>query len=179
MLKIGLKVAFSTGDEKVKDNLGIIIDYKNNDYVILAMSYKSIHIKEDRFVDTVNNIKQIRLDIVNYYTPLVNELKCKLRTVTSEEKVQERADKYNRIKKLIIKNCERVAVCTDDDEFENRLKEINKLKKELHTIDLECGDTIRKENGKVKFDIKGVEQRMNSSLNKISDETIAKVFEYR
>lgn len=182
MFKIGDKVLFSTGDEKLKDNIGIILDTNDTKFVIVNRSFHTNSIYyaiEQNLIDSIANVENIRNDIQNYYTIKINELKTKLKTATSEEKLQERIDKYNNTKYRIIKNCERIVVCTDDDEFENRIKEINKLKNELFNIDLECGDVIRKENGKVKYDIKKLEMQKNNSLSKISDENITKAFSYK
>jgi len=181
MFEVGSKVLFSLSNEKVKDNLGIVIDKKNNDLVILKLASHGhyIYVRPNETIDNISNLEKVRQDIVDYYNPQINELKSKLRNVTSEEKIQERIEKYNDIKDRIIKNCERIAACIDDDEFENRLKEIGKLKKQLNSIELDCGDIIRKENAKVKYDIRQIQQRMNGSLNNISDENIIKAFDFK
>ena len=181
MIEIGSKILFSLGNEKVKDNLGIVLDKKDKDYVILRI-YRggcSIYVRLEESIDDINNIEKVRQDIIDYYTPLIDEVKNKLRTVTSEEKMQERVIKYNDIKARVLTNCERIIVCTDDDEFENRLKEIHKLKKQIYSLDLECGDIIRKENAKVKYDIRQIQLRMNISLDNISDENIIKTFSFK
>jgi len=178
-MKIGDKVLFAQGNvNELKDALGIIISIRDNDYAIIECSSCGYYLKYKTpyQIDSVINVAKVRQDIIDYYTPLINEHKNKLKRVTTEEKMQERVKKYNDIKYRIIKNCERVAICEDDDEFENRLKEINKLKKEIHAINLDSGDIIRKENAKIKYDMRQVEQRMNSSLYKISDEEIEKTF---
>ena len=180
-MELGTRVLFNVGDSKAHFDIGMIIDHKDNKEVVLKFSYGSVYVNliDSYKIINISEVKNARQEIVDYYTQKIEELRSKLKKVTSEEKIQERTDKYNRAKELIIKNCQRVAICTDDDEFENRLKEINKLKKELHSIDLECGDIIRKENGTIKYKIRQVEQQMNGALNAISDESIAKAFEYR
>jgi len=183
MFEIGSKILFSLGNEmyNLKDNLGIIIDKKNNESVVLRI-YRggcSIYVRPNESIDDLSNIGKVRRDIIDYYNPLIDELRNKLRTVTSEEKIQERINKYNDIKGRILTNCNRIVVCTDDDEFENRLKEINKLKNQLYNFDLECGDIIRKENAKIKYDVRQVEQRMNVSLNNINEENIIKTFDFK
>jgi len=179
-MEIGDKVLFSTGKEELKSNIGIIIALKNNKFIILNRSYNcnTIYTIEGNYIDSITNVNRIREDIKTYYTPQIEELKSKLKTVTSEEKIQERINKYNDIKNRIIVNCERLIVCSDDDEFDNRLKEIDKLKKQLFSIDLECGDIIRKENGRIKYEIKKLEIEMNGRLNNINDERIIKAFEF-
>jgi len=185
MFKIGDKVLFSTGLKELKINLGIIIDIKDNEYtnkyIVINRSYNSnsIYSREEEYIDKLTNVEKVRQDIYGYYNAQIEELKSKLRKTTTDEKVQERIDKYNDLKCRILKNCERILICTDDYEFEHRLKEINNLNKALHGINLECGDIIRKENGRIKYDIKKVEQQMNSALNNISDEAIIKMTEYK
>jgi len=180
MKQIGDKVLFSNSDEKLKSNIGIIIETKGNDYVILNRSHNTntVYVKSKEYIDDLSNVEKVRQDIIDYFNSKIVELKSKIKTVTSEEKIQERIDKYNDVKQRILKNCERIVVCTDDDEFENRLKEIGKLKKELYTINLDCSDIIRKENGRIKYEIRKVENEMNISLNNISDEKIAKAFKF-
>lgn len=168
----------NSNNDKIKDSIGIIINKKDDGYTVARHSntswYMSFRTAEQ--LEDICNVEKVRQDIIDYYTPQIDELKSKLKKVTADEKLQERVQKYNDIKYRIIKNCERVAVCEDDDEFENRLKEINKLKKELHSIDLDCGDEIRKQNGKIKYDIRQIEADMNRCLGNISDTEIDKVF---
>ena len=159
MNQIGDRVLFSNGDEKLKCNIGMIIgvkEDKEDNYVILNRSYNTntVYVKSKEYIDDLVNVEKVRQDIIDYYNPKIVELKSKIKTATSEEKVQGRINKYNDVKQRILKNCERIVVCADDDEFENRLKEISKLKKELYTINLDCSDIIRKENGKIKYEIK-------------------------
>lgn len=178
-MKIGDGVLFSLGKEELKDNIGIIIGLKEDKYVILNRNtYGRVYVVEKKYVENLDNVNKVRENIKSYYVPQIEELKSKLKTVTSEEKIQERVNKYNDIKNRIIKNCERIINCSDDDEFDNRLKEILKLKKQLNNIDLECGDIIRKQNGSIKYDIKNIERLINSSLNNISDERITKALEF-
>ena len=184
MFKIGDKVLFSTGLKELKTNLGIIIDIKDNEYknkyIVINRSYNSnsIYSREEEYIDSIKNVEKVRKDVLDYYNAQIEELKSKLRKTTSEEKVKERIEKYDDTKGMILKNCERIIICTDD-EFENRLKETSRLNKVLHTINLECGDIIRKENGRIKYDIRKIEQQMNGALNNISDEAIIKMVEYR
>lgn len=181
MFKIGAKVLFSTGNERLKDKLGIIIDTEDCKYIVLNRSYNTntIYSREKAHLEYLVNVETVRKDISDYYNSQIEELKTKLRKTTSEEKIQERVEKYENTKGMILKNCERIIICTDDDEFENRLKEINKLNKVLYTINLECSDIIRKENGKVKYDIRAIEHQLNGSLKNISDEAIMGITKYR
>ena len=106
MNKIGNKVLFSTGDEKLKCNIGIIIGLKEDNFIILNRSFStnSIYVKSKEYIDDLANVEKVRQDIMNYFNPKITELKSKLKTVTSEEKVQERINKYNDVKQRILKN---------------------------------------------------------------------------
>jgi len=185
MFEIGNKVLFSTGTiEKLKCNLGIIIDIKDdeytNSYMVLNRSYNSnsIYSLKEIYLENIINVEKVRQEISDYYNTQIEELKTKLRKTTSEEKIKERVEKYNNTRGMILKNCEKIVTCADD-EFENRLKEITRLHKVLHSINLECGDIIRKENGRIKYDIKNVEKQMNSALKSINDEAIIGMTKYR
>jgi len=181
MYQPGEVVLFSTGSESIlKCNVGIVIGTQDQKYAVLNRNITngSVYVLEEKYIDSLDNLDKVRQDIIDYYSPKIEELKSKLRTVTSEEKVQERVAKYNDIKSRILINCERLIASTDDDEFENRLKEIGNLKKQLHSLDLECGDIIRKENGGIKFEIKKINLAMTGNLSRISDEYIAKASKF-
>jgi len=183
MFKIGDRVLFSLGSDDsvgLKDNIGLIVDFYEGDYIILnrTSGHNSIYRRKIVHLVQIDKADEVRDEIRNHYFVKLDELKAKLRKVTSEEKVKERVEKYNDTKGMILKNCERIVICSDDDEFERRLSEIGNLKKILHAINLECGDILRKENGKVKYDMKQVERQMNGSLSKISDESIIKACKY-
>ena len=181
MFKAGDRVLFSTEINGLKTNIGMIISKSilvDITYKIICFPYNIVYknIKEEQIID-ISSINKIRIEIEEYYNSQISELESKLKKVTTEEKLQERVNKYNSIKELIVKNCQRVVVCTDDDEFENRLKEINKLKKELHTIELDGADIIRKENGTIKYKIKETRQKFDNELKRISDNDIKYIFD--
>jgi len=181
MYQLGEVILFSTGSEvMLKCNVGIIIGMQDQKYAVLNRNITngSVYLLEEKCIDSLNNINKVRQDIIDYYSPKIEEFKSQLKTVTSEEKKQERVNKYNDIKNRILTNCERLIICTDDDEFESRLKEIGNLKKQLHSIDLECGDIIRKENGRIKYEIKKVNLAMTGNLSRISDECIVKASKF-
>ena len=174
MFKVGDKVLFSlsgAGVAEIKDNTGIIIDLDGADYIILnrTSGHNSIYRRELIHLAPLSKVNDERKNIEDYFTVQINALKGRLRKITSEEKIKERVKKYNDTRGMILKNCERILTYSDDDEFENRLKEINRLNKILHTINLDCGDILRKENGKVKYDMKIIGTHMNSALNGYSD----------
>lgn len=181
--KVGEKVLFSLGSDDaigLKENIGLIVGLSEDDYIILnrTSGHNSIYRRKIVHLTQLDKVDEVRDEIRNHYSVKLDELRGRIRKVTSEEKIKERVKKYNDTKGMILKNCERIVTCSDDDEFEGRLKEIGNLKKVLHAINLECGDILRKENGKVKYDIRRVEIQMNGSLNKISDASIIKASKY-
>ncbi len=180
MFNIGDKVLFSShSNEKIKSNLGIIIDKNDRQYAIIKFASSGgcyIYKVYENYIYSVLDVEKVRIDIKDYYNPQIEILKSQIKTATSQEKIQERVDKYNNIKERIIKNCDRIQDCLDDEEFENRLKEINKLKKELHSMNLTCGDIIRKENGTIKYEIRKIQNDMNGHLYNLDDENIVKTF---
>lgn len=179
-MKIGDGILFSPTEEELKSNIGLTIALKDDKYIVLnrSSSVGNIYIREKKNVESLINVEKVREDIKVFYLPQIKELESQIKTVTSEEKTQERIDKYNDIKLRIVKNCERLIICSDDDEFDNRLKEIERLKKQLFNMDLECGDIIRKQNGKIKYSIKNIEKKMHDHLNNITDEKITKAFQF-
>lgn len=181
MLKVGDKVLFSSGMSDIKHNLGIIIDKKDENYVVVNMLYSYKYVLEYKKMCKLNtnNIIKVRQDIIDLYNPQIDELKSKIRFITDEEKNQEHISKYNNIKNQILKNCERIILSIDDDDFEDRLKTICELKKSLFSIKIECKGILRKQNGTIKHDIRELEYRMKKELELISDENIIKAFEYK
>lgn len=180
MFKLGDKVLWMHWINTYEFKTGIIIGINEQKYTIVSVdSSPSIHrdIPESSLYP-ISDIENVRDLIYQHYEAQIQNKLSKIKKVTSAEKQEERVKKYNSIKELIIKNCDRISTCTDDDEFENRLKEINKLKKELHTIDLECGDIIRKENGTIKYDAKVFERQRDIMLNNISDAMIEKYYNF-
>lgn len=185
MYNVGDRVLFSLAEDELTDirhkrNVGLIIDKIDDEhYVVLQHSYGNyIYVVPFFKLDKLENVQLVRNAIECYYTEELSKLKLKLKYVTSEEKIIERKQKYDSAKDRILKNCEKLISCVDDDEFENRLKEITNLKKQLFAIDLECGDIIRKDNGKIKHDIKEETSIMNSELHRISDEAIEECFKF-
>lgn len=72
----------------------------------------------------------------------------------------------------------RLSESTDDVDFENRLKAISDMKKNIFSIELECVSQIRKANGKIKYEIRELEMFKENTLSKISNENINKAFNF-
>ena len=58
------------------------------------------------------------------------------------------------MKKQIIATAKNMIDYKDDCDFENKLKAIADMKREIFSIELECASDIRKENGKIKWKIR-------------------------
>ena len=86
--------------------------------------------------------------------------------------------KYEELKKQIKTVARRLAESNDDADFENRLKAISDMKKNIFSIELECVHDIRIQNGKIKWKIRELIQNKESELKKISDESIEKAFTF-
>lgn len=178
MYKCGDVVLFSTGDGR-KTNIGMILKYKDSDeYVVLSVhnsAYKNI---KDEWIAPIEDIEFVRTEIIVYYNELIEEKQKLIRKPTQDEKDSEKIKKYEELKSQIKTIARRLSESTDDADFENRLKAIAEMKKNIFSIELECVSDIRKNNGRVKYEIQQLTQSKENELNKISDEKITKSFAF-
>lgn len=172
-------VLFSTGKDGNKTNIGMIIKHKEDgNYVVLSQyksAYKNIEVE---CISTLEQIETVRKEVYGKFITGINELRSKIRRVTSEEKNTERVEKYQELKGEIMTCARRLSESTDDTDFENRLKAISDMRKCIFTIELDCVSDIRKENGRIKYKIRELEKLRDSELNKISDENLQKAFDF-
>ena len=188
VLKIGDKVIFDIHSGKHPDAkglltcIGIIIeDNRDNIYHIMYFDDYRIAIVYDilcDFIIPLEDAEYERSRIEAKYEELINAEKNKLRTVSQEEKDKEKLERYESIKKRIIRNCEwLINRDLDDEDFVNRVKEIANLKKQLFSPEkLPCMNEIHRYNGTIKYNIRELERERNNVLKRISDEEIEKRF---
>lgn len=168
MFKIGDKVLFCVDLEDYDYYCGTIIDKTENEYVVLFFNdNKSLRtIKTNKVYEFDKNIEYIKSLVNAGYFQIIKDLDDKLKNITEKEKDEEKIRKYNEIKTLIIKNCERI-IGVDDYEFERRLKEICKLKNEIYSIKIECVDEINKYNQNIKYNITKKNQKRDAILKRL------------
>lgn len=170
-------VLFQTNGDCFKSDIGMILKLKENgNYVVLSenkCAYKNI---EWSWIADVNKAKYIRNEIRNYYEYEIARLQDKIRKPTQEEKDAEKIEKYKKLKQQIIATAKNLITCKDDCDFENKLKAITDMKKEIFSIKLDCASDIRKENGKIKYEIREAEAIRDRLLRGISEEHIIKSF---
>lgn len=174
----GEVVLYSTGGE-LKTNVGMILKHKDNgNYVILSKyntAYKDIN---PEWITTLNNVHKTREEVIKKYNDEIAAIQEQIRKVTKEEKEQDRISQYREMQKEIKVVAKRLSESTDDVDFENRLKAISDMKKNLFSIELECVSDIRKQNGKLKYQIRELEKQRDNLLNRITDENIEKAFSF-
>ncbi len=177
-INVGDVIVFSMGDG-LKSNVGLILKHREDgNYVVLTSfnaAYKNI---QPDWIAPLDQIETVRKEIIEKYAKEINELQGKIREVTNEEKNAEKIEKYQKLKDDIKVTAKRLSESTDDTDFENRLKAISDMKKCIFSIKLECVSDIRKENGKLKYQIRHLEQDRDYDLDKISDENINKSFDF-
>lgn len=183
MFSIGDKVFFSLAGKNqvpIKSNLGIILKVGNGHCSVLNMgSGKTNFIYHNRSFDTISKLddrEKVEDEIVSYYDERINEYKDKLKVATQEVKDTEKFQKYEKLKQQIKATAKHLYESEDDLDFENKLKAICQLKKQIYTIELDCVSDIRKYNGNMLYEIKELEKRKNNALKDISEETIKKLF---
>ncbi len=176
MFDSGDVVLYSTGDG-FRNNIGMILKQKENgDYAVLSVhnsAYKNI---KPSWILSIENVDDVRNEIVSHYEYIIREKQALIHKPTRDEKDRERVLKYEELKREIMVVAKRLLLSIDDTDFENRLKAIADLKKNIFAIELDCVSEIRKNNGRTKYDISQLIQQKDSALNKISDSAIDKAF---
>lgn len=171
-------ILFSIG-EGLKTNIGMILKHKDNgNYVVLSQystAYKDI---QPEWIDSIDNAENIRNEVKSYYDKLIAEKQILIKKVTQEEKDADKEYQYRELQKEIKVVAKRLSESTDDVDFENRLKAISDMKKNIFSIELECVSQIRKANGKIKYEIRELEMFKENTLSKISNENINKAFNF-
>lgn len=180
LFECGEVVLFSTGENGMKSNIGMIIKYKEeaDEYAVLSIynsAYKSIRTV---WIESVENVEKVRNSICKHWEEQIKEQEKLLRKPTQEEKNTEKIEKYEELKTQIKTVAKRLSESKDDADFENRLKAISKMKKNIFSIELDCAHDIRIQNGKIKYKIKELIKCKDSELKKISDENIEKAFPF-
>ena len=154
MFNCGDMVLFST-DGLLKTSIGIVIKVKKDaEYAILTdyRIYKNI---KESWITSIEDVVSVRDEVLSYYSGQIIEKEKLIRKPTQEEKLAEKTLKYNQMEKRIITCAKRMIESKGNAEFECKLNEIYQLKKQLFSIKLDdCVNEIRKENGRIKRDIK-------------------------
>lgn len=170
-------ILFKLKETGFKSNIGMVLKYKENgNYVILGLYnnvYKDIH---HTWIVSIDNIDAVRNEIITYYNDKIALLQSQIRKPTQEEKEAEKVEKYDMWKKQILATAKNMIDCKDDCDFENKLKAIAYMKREIFAIDLECVSDIRKENGRIKWQIREEKSTRDNLLKNISNEKIKEFF---
>lgn len=129
----------------------------------------------DNVVHPIEELETIRGNLTAFYNDLINTEALKLASVTSEMKEQELRERYLRIKHDIIANCKvMLEAGIDDDDFLNRLAELQKLRNQLYrpSLGLECISKVRKHNGTVKYNIRELKIERDKVLREIDEDAL-------
>lgn len=133
----------------------------------------------DNVVHPIEDLVAVRDNINAFYDEMINAEASKLKSVTPEMKEQELKElkeRYTRIKPDILVNCKAMLETDiDDDDFLNRLAELQKLRNQLYRPNsrLECVSKTRKQNGTVKYNIRELRIERDKVLKEIDEDTLA------
>lgn len=96
----------------------------------------------------------------------INVLKGKIKSTDLKDYSEEMDKSYKKIKNQIIRTSEHMleGIEFEDEKFENKLKAICDLKKQLFSIPCEEAREARKYNGTIKFNIKKIEREFNERM---------------
>ena len=183
MFNIGDKVFFSLAGKDqfpIKSNLGIVLKVGDGHCSVLGVGKGfGSSIYHNRKFNTIRrweDREEVENEIINYYNERISEWKGKLKVVTREIKDTEKFQKYEKLKQQTKVTAKHLYESEDDLDFENKLKAICQLKKQIYAIELDCVSNIRKYNGHILYEIKELEKRKSNVLKDISEETIKKLF---
>ena len=186
MLNLGSKVIFDLhngkheGTKGLLTYLGILIhDNKNDSYHVMYFDDYKVSVAYNidcKYILSIEDVECERTRIIAKYESLIKEEKAKLKTVSQEEKDKQKVERYEDIKKRILRNCEWcINRDLDDEDFVNRVKEIANLKKQLFSPEkLPCMSEIHRYNGTIKYNVRELEREREKVLKRISDEEIEK-----
>lgn len=128
-------VLFQTGENGLKSNIGMILKHKENgNYAILSVYSSAYKDVKPSWIASVNDVENIRNEITSHYEENISELQSKIRKPTQEEKESEKVEKYDKLKKQIIATARNMIDYKDDCDFENKLKAIADMKREIFQL---------------------------------------------
>jgi len=141
----------------------IIISRNNETYDILHLDgipcsiynvdVKSLFYLYERLV--AENLINIKLDSE------IAELKNNMKSVKRLDYAQEVKDKYYNLKNQINATAKHMIESENDTDFENKLKAICELKKQLYTIECDGLSDARKFNGNILYKIRKINEKRN------------------
>jgi len=141
----------------------IIISKNNESYDILHLDgipcsiynvdVKNLFYLHERF--EAENLINIKLDSE------ISELKNNMKSVKRLDYAQEVKDKYYNLKNQINATAKHMIELENDTDFENKLKAICELKKQLYTIECDGLSDARKFNGNILYKIKEIHKKRN------------------
>ena len=142
----------------------IIISRNNESYDILHLDgipcsiynvdVKNLFYLHERLV--AENLINIKLDSE------IAELKNNMKSVKRSDYSQEIKDKYYNLKNQINATAKHMIESENDTDFENKLKAICELKKQLYTIECDGLSDARKFNGNILYKIRKINEKKNS-----------------
>jgi hypothetical protein len=184
-MKLGDKVIFTWLTSESKSNeaglltrIGVIVkDNKDKTFNVLYFEDHFLKVATNinrNYIKPMSELENEKEVIINTYDNLIDKEKSKLKTVSQEEKDQEKITRFNNIKQRIVKNCEWLLHNDiDDEDFVNRVKEISNLKKQLFSPEkLQCINEIHRFNGTIKYNIRELQRERDSLLKRLSNEDI-------
>ena len=125
---------------------GIPCSIYNVDVKNLFYLHKRIH---------AENLINAKLDLE------IAELKNNMKSVKRSDYTQEIKDKYYNLKNQINVTAKHMIESENDTDFENKLKAICELKKQLYTIECDGLSNARKFNGNILYKIKEIHKKRN------------------
>lgn len=173
-------VLFQTGENRFKNNIGMVLKRKENgNYAVLSVNNSAYKDVQPSWIIPISEVETARNAIISNYEEKIVALQSQIRKATQEEKDAERVEKYRSLKKQILGTAKNLVNYKDDDDFENKLKAIADMKRAIFAIDLDCASDIRKENGRIKWKIREEISARDSLLRNINDESIEKAFNFK
>jgi len=187
---VGDLVILSIPESKVKYRIGMIL-YCNcgyasgNIYSVMGIFngqqftvYKEV---QSDNIKPISTVVTVRNEVIEKYENLTMSLNAQLLSVDKVEKDKEVLDRYNDIRKRIIKNCEMIVMSDyiDDDSFIYRVTEVANLKKQLLASGkFECVKEVSRHNERIKRECRELKVERDNILKELSNDTIESIRSY-
>ncbi len=170
-IEVGEIVLFKRYDDEPRCNTGVVFkEQENGRYMIYSWQKEICKGVPKPWILPIDEIETARQEIASYYNEKIETLRGQIREATQEEKDMYKVQKYQSLKQEILATAKSLINYKDADDFENKLEALAYKKKQIFSIRLECVSAIRKENGRIKWEIRNQIHERDRLLENLTDE---------
>lgn len=169
---IGEVVIYTHSNEEPYYYYGMVINIDNDIVNLLRIEPWSGITNDKTNISMVKKFKDLDCcveHIESYYDEKIKNSESQLKSVRRSDYQLEMRDKYVSIKNDIINTAVNMIECTNDVEFEEKLKAICTKKKNLFAMECDEVAMARKFNGAILYDIKDFKKKKSREVTRLKD----------